>query len=637
MQDIARKTANNASFQAFMNCYLKEVDTGVWHDVSKWKSNTGVSFDDDEIFVLEVQLESLETTIAVGVSFRSLVGRHRLTTVFQKHQNQFNWHEIDTISAILLLIEDIYSTSANKSNNASAKDHQLELIARTIESHQVMSHYLEQRLNDDTLDKQEPDNQQFIHSEQSLLFGHWLHPTPKSRQGIHAWQHQNYSPELCSTFKLHFFAVERDVVRQNSILDISAEKIFQNIAHMDLDAKKVANVSGLLEGEKDKILLAVHPLQAQWLLHQDYVLDLIEQETLIDIGLLGPKFTPTSSVRTVYCAELDYMLKLSIPVKITNSLRINMQHELDAGMLVAKLLKKCRFSEQYPQFKTIDDPAYITLDIASDNGQKRESGFEVIIRDNPFSHANTKSNNLNVQSIAALVQDPLTEETQSRLAFTINKLATQEKASPRDISLRWFDAYWTCAIESAIRLYDIHGIALEAHQQNSLLDISGGYPKYYYYRDNQGFYLSKGQQQRLLNIEPQLHRVEDLFYDDEMICDRFSYYLIVNQLFSVINRFALDQLVTEAELLEITCQKLQALLPEMQNVGKALVESILHRKEIPCKGNLLTRIEDVDELQVELELAVYTSIRNPLPKFATHYNDLPYTTITNEETLRESA
>lgn len=36
----------------------------------------------------------------------------------------------------------------------------------------------------------------FIEAEQSLLFGHLTHPTPKSRQGILDWKSSMYSPEL---------------------------------------------------------------------------------------------------------------------------------------------------------------------------------------------------------------------------------------------------------------------------------------------------------------------------------------------------------------------------------------------------------------------------------------------------------
>src|SRR5690606_13383798 len=131
----------------------------------------------------------------------------------------------------------------------------------------------------------------------------------------------------------------------------------------------------------------------------------------------------------------------------------------------------------------------------------------------------------------------------------IVKKAQMESRSLEHVSMDWFKAYWGCAIEPLIRLYDEYGIALEAHQQNSVLDVSSCYPKIYYYRDNQGYYLSKSHKQILLAQEPSLAESPELFYEDELIHERFTYYLLMNQLFSVINRFGADQLIEERTLL----------------------------------------------------------------------------------------
>lgn len=632
MRLSAKEIADNASFQAFMNCYLREIDSGVWHSCEHWQQKTGLAFKHNEDCVLELQLNKIDITLAIGVSFRSLVGRHRLTKVYQQQKNTWTWQAVDTLSVILLLINNIYRCdTANKrllgdqaiiEAPQEIKSYQLELISRTIESHQVMADYVEQRMDDPRLNRHS-----FIDSEQSLLFGHWLHPTPKSRQGMHSWQHQHYTPELCSRFQLHFFAVDRQWVQQDSARNETAETIILKILQKH---ERPAETDRLIQSlGSDKLLIPIHPLQAQYLLHQDYIKQLVGDNCLIDLGQLGPYFSPTSSVRTLYCDELDYMLKLSIPVKITNSLRVNMQHELSAGVLVSKLFQQCGFSQDYPQFKMIDDPGFITLQLPD----RAESGFEVIIRDNPFAKSNGSSQN--IQSIAALVQDPIGESTSSRLGNIINGLAETENKSLAEVSLLWFERYWQCAIEPALYLYDQHGIALEAHQQNSLLDISQGYPSAYYYRDNQGFYLSQNLRTKILALQPELAHINHLFYKDSMICHRFSYYLMINQVFSVVNRFALDGLITEKKLLDIIHQNLSQVLKKMKSVGADLVKALLYQESIPCKGNLLTRIEDVDELQVENELAVYTYVSNPLYQY--YQKDKALSNLTEAEVYLESA
>ena len=598
MASQARQLADAASFQAFVNAYLKEIGPGVWHSKEQWSRCTGQALAERVQYVIELQLAKTQQCLAISVNYRSLAGRHGLSDCYLLKSGSMEWQALDSISAIMLLIQEVY---ADLNGPQAIPEQQLELTARTLESHQVMAQYLQERAADPLL-----DSERFIDSEQSILFGHWLHPTPKSRQGMHRWQHSQYAPELKGQFKLYFFAAQPQWIMQNSVLEQSAEQIVADIACRETDKEQLNKAEQLRE--KGMVLLAIHPLQAHWLLNQKAIKQLLSEQQLIEIGPLGALFTATSSVRTLYSEELNYMVKVSIPVKITNSMRINMRHELKAGVTLAHLLGENGFLQRHTGFRLIRDPAFITLALP----ELQESGFELIIRDNPFTQPHCETGMGGVISLAALLQEPLAITGISRLKKIITRLSQKQGKKVQKTSLDWFNRYWQCAIEPAIQLFDQLGIALEAHQQNSILDLSQGYPICYYYRDNQGFYLAESEREALLNIEPELQHCPELFYPDSMINDRFSYYLIINQLFGVINRFGLDDLLSEAKLLEVTRTNLLRMLPGLSERGRCFVESILYRKMIPCKGNLLTRVEDVDELQADNELAVYTTIKNPL-------------------------
>ncbi len=582
----ASQLAEHASFQAFANCYIREIESGVWHSSQHWQQATGTEFSHPATHALELQLTGIKASLVLAISYRSIVGRHRINQVFCKRDNDWNWQCMSFLSASLLLIDNIYADCKDGDAKSGQK---LELLNRTLESHQIMQDYLAKRQYDSSLEQLD-----FIASEQSLLFGHWLHPTPKSRQGIHAWQHKNYAPELKAEFQLHFFAVSKTLLQQKTSTSQSVEQIINQIAEID---------GGL--PDKDKQLVPVHPLQAHWLLHQFEIVQLMQKGQIENLGVIGKKFTPTSSVRTLYCRELDFMIKLSIPVKITNSLRKNRVHELEPGLNVGKLISGSDFNQHFPQFILIEDPAYITIT----NADKTESGFETIIRRNPFKQENTQSHS--TVSIAALVQEPILPGAESKLSQQVKALAKNKRINLQTASLIWFERYWQCAIEPAIWLYEKHGVALEAHQQNSLLTIERHCPSHYYYRDNQGFYLSALMKSKLLAAEPALKNNPDLFYSDEMIADRFGYYLFINQLFSVIWRFGQDGLINENQLLTLSYQKLQAMRAELKGVGAKFVDMALNKPGIACKANLLTRVADVDELEAEQELAVYTEINNP--------------------------
>ncbi|WP_399630219.1 IucA/IucC family protein [Sporosarcina sp. SG10008] len=603
MQQVAKQIAENATFQAFMNCYIREVSSGHWVKKEEWIKEQRLSILITEAHMLELELPMQNTRFAFGVEYKSLVGRHTFGVALKYCTKQKQWLLEDKLTILITLIQELHlmAKADGCSELSSCFD---ELILRIIESYQTMANYIEKSLEDK---KPNGANDTFIEAEQSLLFGHWLHPTPKSRQGMANWQQTSFAPELQGSFQLHYFRVDRKIVKESSVLERSAsELISQSLTKSQPD---------FVKSEKD-CLIPMHPLQAQWLLQQQYVKKAIAEGLIKYEGALGAFYTATSSIRTVYSSNEEMMYKFSIPVKITNSLRVNRTHELKAGIVMARLMNKIDFLQNHSSFQMIDDPAYMTVEFPN----QTESGFEVIFRSNIFP----KGHDEGICMIAALVQEPLPKE-KSRLCQLIMKLAQSEFRSLESVSLDWFKAYWKCAIESLLRLYDEYGIALEAHQQNSVLDISSGYPTTYYYRDNQGYYLSKTYKEELLSIEPSLHETEELFYEDALIHDRFSYYLFMNQLFPVISRFGADQLVDEKVLLKWSIDQLHLLEKEFTGHGKAFVRNILKQENLAFKANLLTRFHDVDELEAELEQAVYTKIPNP---FVLQYEEAEYAAAT---------
>ena len=581
MGPSARAIAEQASFQAFLHGYLQEIDPG------QWRENTRSSRTPNQ-WTCELSLESQRSRLAIDIVYRSDLGRHRYGKVQQWLNGRYCWAEIESFQAMCLLVRELYARSAGMVPELR-KLRELELLHRLTDSYGVMTRYIAKRRHDPRLLQNG-----FLEAEQSLLFGHASHPTPKSRQGMPEWQQDAYAPELANRFQLHYFMVHKSCVKEDSATALPASTMAEFL---------IKGGHPTLNLPDDHILIPAHPLQAQWLLLQPAVQRAIEDGVIHPLGALGPEFSATSSVRTLYSEQAEWMLKFSIPVKVTNSLRVNKVPELRAGVVMARLIQQTGFAESEPAFRILQDPAYLTVKLPG----QAESGFEVIFRENPFP----KGQDHGVISLAALTQDPMPGRN-SRLLSLIEGVALNENRSLASVSQDWFQHYLACAIAPALRLYDEHGIALEAHQQNSLLDIRGGYPDAYYYRDNQGYYLSESRRESLTALCPDVRDTPELFYRDAMIRDRFCYYLIVNQLFSVIARFGVDGLVSEAVLLRQLRGFLQSELARLDGPARPLVAMLLEESCLPYKGNLLTRVHDVDELNAELEMAVYTSIPNPL-------------------------
>ncbi|MCG8609510.1 MAG: IucA/IucC family protein [Pseudomonadales bacterium] len=602
--------AEKASFTAFVNGYLREVDSGVWYGSDIWLKTNQLERSLEGHFIIELNLPHSGLRVALEIVYRSLVGRHHFATVFVRSNEAVSlmWRQSDFLTISLQLIREIYKKqlaqigveSLSPAVLEKVKKNELELLSRYVESAQLMTKYIEQRQGDDSLNRL-----RFIESEQALVFGHWLHPTPKSRQGIAFWEQDTYCPELKGGFCLHYFSVDRALVREGSVLNAQTSEIILS------ELQQVLPITL----KTDHVLVPIHPLQAQWLLLKASVQALIKQGRIDYLGELGPIYTPTSSVRTVFRADSEWMYKLSIPVRITNSLRRNMRNELEAGMAVDQFLRKSGFLLSRPVFKSVDDPGFITVELPGE--EDVESGFEVILRRNLFQQDAGEG----ICSVLSLVQEPIQTEdsvfTRSLLCQIIEGLAREEGRPTREVARDWFTAYWECAIESIILLYDQQGIALEAHQQNSLLDVSGGYPSAYYYRDNQGFYLSKTYSKSLMAIDDLL-TMSDIYYDDATVFGAIAYYVFLNQLFAVIYRLGADNLIDEAELIQFVSQSLENLNTRLSSVGKGFVEYMLESPRLSFKTNLLARVHDIDELHEGMERSVYTTIPNPLYKSVDH-------------------
>ncbi|MGO4623984.1 IucA/IucC family siderophore biosynthesis protein [Ensifer sp. 2YAB10] len=572
----SRQIAEIATFQSFANCYLREVNPGirVIHRAS------GGVFD-----CVEWSLPRQHMILRAEVTSPSLCGPHHFGRVWGRGISDAAWRQIELISALHILIHECYR-QVDDAHADALRGFELELLVRVLESYQQTALYIDKA-------RPEPENGgDFIEAEQALVFGHWQHPTPKSRQGMTYWQQESYAPELRGQFKLHHFAAKTDCVRHASARSTAAPEIVRSLMRPGAEASA-----------PDEHLLPMHPLQAEALLLDPDIQALIGEGRLRHLGPAGPTFTATSSVRTVYGVDADWMLKFSLPVRITNSVRPNRLQELEAGVAMAKLIDRIGFAERSRNFRIIQDPAYITLDLPDRN----ESGFEVILRESPFAGAKGRG----IVTVAALTADPLPGRA-SRLESLVRTLAARIGEALADAALLWFRRYLDCAVEPLVRLYDDYGIALEAHQQNSLLDVGNCYPLTSYYRDNQGFYLSERYRSLIVGHVPETQTIASLYFADSEIRDRFAYYLIVNQVFSVVSRMGHDGLCDEGLLLRELRLHLERYAARMSGAGRDFARHVLDLPTIASKANLTTRLYDVDELQSNNAPTLYRPVPNPL-------------------------
>ncbi|MFE6093758.1 IucA/IucC family protein [Streptomyces massasporeus] len=457
----------------------------------------------------------------------------------------------------------------------------------------------------------------FLSAEQALVLGHPLHPSPKSREGLSDAEALLYSPELHGSFPLHWMAVAPSVLATDS----SWTERGRPVTAPRLTARLAGTAPALPDGYA---FLPLHPWQAHQIRHRAETAALLDAGLLRDLGTHGPPWHPTSSVRTVYRTHAPAMLKLSLGLRITNSRRENLRKELHRGVEAHRLLRSGlaqQWRAVHPGFDIVRDPAWLAVD--TPDGVP-VPGLDVVIRHNPFLPTDDVSCVAGLLSPRPCSPTPLegvpgrTEKhgtaLRSRLAEVVTRLARRTGRPRGAVAAEWFLRYLAHVVRPVLWLDGEAGIALEAHQQNTLLLLDpDGWPTGGRYRDNQGYYFRESRRAELDARLPGIGERSDTFVRDEVTDERLAYYVAVNNVFGLIGAFGAQGLADERLLLAAFRRFLGDVASGPAALRTSLPARLLDSPVLRCKANLLTRLHGLDELVGPVDTqSVYVTIANPL-------------------------
>lgn len=485
-----------------------------------------------------------------------------------------------------------------------------DLVARVADSVRRTATFIDER-------RRHPSDESdlFLAAEQALVLGHPLHPTPKSREGLSEAEAPLYSPELRGSFPLHWIAVAPAVLATASAWTERGRPI----PAAQLTARLAGTGLPLPDGQ---VALPLHPWQLREVRHHPATAALLDAGLLRDLGAHGSAWHPTSSVRTVYRSGAPAMLKLSLGLRITNSRRENLRKELHRGVEVHRLLRSGlakHWQAVHPGFDIVRDPAWLAVDGPDGNPVP---GLDVMIRHNPLRPTD------DVSCVAGLVSprpspwsdsntgggtaDP--SATRSRLANVVTRLAGRTGRPLGAVAAEWFLRYLEQVVRPVLWFDAEAGIALEAHQQNTLVHLDGdGWPVGGRYRDNQGYYFRESRRAELDARLPGIGEHSDTFVSDEVTDERFAYYLGINNVLGLIGAFGSQRLADERLLLAAFRRFLSEVASGPTRLYTSLPARLLDSPALRCKANLLTRLHGLDELVSPVDTqSVYVTIANPL-------------------------
>ncbi|RMB82773.1 IucA/IucC family siderophore biosynthesis protein [Streptomyces shenzhenensis] len=599
--------AQSAAVENLLRCWVREMNLAA--------PDTGPDLGPDagtgtRSRTLRIPLPHSGTALTAPVRYWSPTGWHRFGRPRLADVPE-DAPPVDAVTlAALITRETLGRTGTPAGPDAAATPDGRDLAARVADSLHRTALFIRDRR---THPADGPDR--FLSAEQALLLGHPLHPTPKSREGLSEAEARPYSPELRGSFPLHWMAVSPSLLATDSAWTERGRPV------------RAAHLTALLAGPGLALpdgfaALPLHPWQSREIRHRHDIAALLDAGLLRELGPFGSPWHPTSSVRTVHQTGAPAMLKLSLGLRITNSRRENLRKELHRGVEVHRLLRSGlsrQWQAVHPGFDIVRDPAWLAVD---DPDGLPVRGLDVVLRHNPFAPADDVSclaglvapRPMAVPAAHGHLAGATARPFQSRLAQVVTRLAERTGRPLGTVATEWFLRYLEQVVRPVLWLDSEAGIALEAHQQNTLLVLDDdGWPAGGRYRDNQGYYFRESRRAELDARLPGIGEHSDTFVSDEVTDERFAYYLAINNVLGLIGAFGSQRLADECLLLAAFRRFLAGIAAGPTPLRTSLPARMLDSPVLRCKANLLTRLHGLDELVGPVDTqSVYVTIANPL-------------------------
>ncbi|MFC2970628.1 IucA/IucC family protein [Azotobacter bryophylli] len=422
-------------------------------------------------------------------------------------------------------------------------------------------------------------------SEQGQVWGHALHPTPKSRDGVSEADLLACSPEVGAQFPLHWFRVDPTLVRHQG----------------DDPRGLLARIAGADD------LYPCHPWEVSRVLADPLVRRVRDLGLLEYLGPQGLALYPTSSVRTLYHPELSHFLKFSIHVRLTNCVRKNAWYELDSAVALTRLLDPLmrELDERQPGFALMPEPAASTLDLSA-HGSAEEARevtecFGILYRQNLDAASRARH-----RPRVAMALFTWNLDGGSACQPLIAQCAARLGVAPAEAARRWLRAYAELLLGGSLHCLFRHGVVLEPHLQNTLLGFDAqGLPCRVWIRDLEGTKLvpEHWPAERLAHLDERTRT--SLHYDADKAWKRVAYCTLVNNLGEAVFHLAGGDAALEQCLWREIAELLEAQRAPLGD--PPALRELCAGAPLPSKENFMTRL-----LRKADREAGYTALPNPL-------------------------
>ncbi len=308
----------------------------------------------------------------------------------------------------------------------------------------------------------------------TLFFEHWVthghpyHPCSKTKLGLSIDEVIHYSPEFGHETKILIAAIHRDHLHIEGIppSEFYCEWFFDYFSESIASWNHYLNNCSL--DPKLFVPIPIHPWQATHVIN-DRFHDLLERKKLFIFKDLQISTYPTLSFRTMMGAGNLYAphMKLPVAVHTTSALRTVSPASCENGPKLSQVLHDILLKENHfgNRLRVMFEQFGIYVKGYDDSQAKHLSA---IFRDNANLHLSPDE--------LGIVVNALFETSPTSKQPIFIELMSLANALTVSSALQYFRNYTRIVLESYLDLYLLYGIALEAHQQNTLAVFHTGKP-----------------------------------------------------------------------------------------------------------------------------------------------------------------
>ncbi len=572
--------AQAQAMTCWLNCYLREFALPNGQAELDYRGlDRPAGLLHGEGSVLRIHFEQPGYLLCVRVARSSRLGRCEYASAPYLKRPGMPWRSADARALVHFLLERLAPTGGFNA----------ELLAQSEQSVEVTRHLLE-RSAPGRHDAASASRDSLIEAEQDMVWGHALHPTPKSREGLALPQVLACSPEAKVRFPLYWFRIAPSLWR-----------------HYGRDMR--ATLAQVADAEH---LYPCHPWEVERLLANP-LLQRARAEGLIEpLGSCGLAMLPTSSVRTMYHPELDYFLKLSIHVRLTNCVRKNAWYELESAVALSEMLAPVwdDLRARVPGFEVMLEPAASTLDFAQLGGtddEQRElaESFGVLYRENIPALQRERYRPQMAGALFAADRDG-----DSICGAMLHDYAAEHALSYARATEHWFEAYAALLLDGVWLAFFKHGVVLEPHLQNTVIGFDRGLPSRVWIRDLEGTKLvfESWPAERLAGLSERAR--SSVHYSWALGWRRVAYCTLINNLAEAIFQLCGGEKPSLQAALEARLWQCVARLVvrwQERFGAQPLLQGLLQGQAIPSKNNLRTRLYKRADRDSD-----YTELPNPI-------------------------